>query len=76
MLGVNDKRLLNLLDLIRADDGTVAATMEQFSIHVDLKTRKVVPFGPATPKRLAALADVHARFPLPPGHQRRHHCGA
>lgn len=74
LLEADDKRLLSLLELRRADDGTVAATMEQLSIHVDLKTRKVVPFDRSTAARLGALADIQSGFPLPSGHQRRLHC--
>lgn len=76
LLDADDKRLLSLLELIRADDGTVAATMEQLSIHVDLGTRKVVPFDPATARRLGALAEVQSGLPLPSGHKRRLHCRA
>lgn len=76
LLDADDKRLLTLLELRRADDGTVAATMEQRSIHVDLGTRKVVPFDPATTRRLGALAAAQSGLPLPPGHQRQLHCRA
>ncbi|MCW2241748.1 thioesterase family protein [Azospirillum canadense] len=76
LLDSDDKRLLSLLELRRTDDGTVAATMEQLSIQVDLGTRKVVPFDAATAERLRSLADVQSVFPLPPGHQRRLHCRA
>ncbi|MBP2314326.1 thioesterase family protein [Azospirillum soli] len=71
LLDADDKRMLSLLELRRADDGTVAATMEQLSIHVDLDTRKVVPFDPALAARLRGLADIQSGFPLPPGHQRK-----
>ena len=74
LLDVDDKRLLTLLEIRRADDGTVAATMEQRSIHVDLQTRKVTPFAPAMAERLRALADVQSGYPLPPRHQRRLSC--
>ncbi len=71
LLDADDKRLLSLLEIRRADDGTVAATMEQLSIHVDLSTRKVTPFAPALAERLRALAAVQSGLPLPPGHRRR-----
>ncbi len=70
LLDADDKRMLSLLELRRADDGTVAATMEQLSIHVSLDTRKVTPFDPAVAARLRGLADVQSGLPLPPGHRR------
>lgn len=73
LLDADDKRLLSLLEIRRADDGTVAATMEQLSIHVDLRTRKVTPFPPALAERLRALAAVQSAHPLPPRHPRRLH---
>lgn len=76
LLEADDKRLLSLMELRRADDGTVAATMEQLSIHVDLTTRKVLPFAAPVARQLRDLAAVHAHLPLPPGHQRRLHCRA
>ncbi|MCG5239901.1 thioesterase family protein [Azospirillum doebereinerae] len=76
VLEADDKRLLSLMELRRADDGTLAATMEQLSIHVDLTTRRVVPFAEPAVLRLRALAEAHAQTPLPPGHKRRLECRA
>ncbi|NUB30407.1 thioesterase family protein, partial [Azospirillum brasilense] len=63
LLDADDKRLLSLLEIRRTDDGTVAATMEQLSIHVDLGTRKVTPFPPPLAERLRALAAVQSALP-------------
>lgn len=76
LLEADGKRLLSLMELRRADDGSLAATMEQLSIHVDLATRRVVPFTGPIAQRLGALAAAHAAHPQPPGHRRRLHCRA
>lgn len=74
LLEADAKRILILMELRRANDGALAATMEQLSIHADLTTRRVVPFTEPMAERLRALAAVHAALPLPDGHRRRLHC--
>ncbi|MBP2227838.1 acyl-CoA thioester hydrolase [Azospirillum agricola] len=74
LLEADDKRLVSLMELRRGDDGTLAATMEQLSIHADLTTRRVVPFAPPAARRLRTLAEHHAGLPLPDGFRRRLRC--
>ncbi|MBK1840709.1 thioesterase family protein [Azospirillum sp. YIM B02556] len=71
LLKADSKRLVTLMELSRGDDGTLAATMEQLSVHADLTTRRVVPFAPPVAERLHALATVHGALPLPAGHHSR-----
>ncbi|CAO3432106.1 thioesterase family protein [Azospirillum endophyticum] len=74
LLEADDKRLVSLMELRRDDDGTLAATMEQLSVHADLTTRRVVPFASPVAERLSALAAVHGALPLPAAHRRRLSC--
>lgn len=74
LLEADAKRLVSLMELRRGDDGTLAATMEQLSVHADLTTRRVVPFDPPVAERLRDLAAVHGALPLPAGHRRRLTC--
>lgn len=68
VLAADEKRLLCLMELYQTRDGYLAATMEQFSIHVDLGTRRVAPFPPALAEHLQATARAHAKHDMPPGH--------
>ena len=60
-------RKLHLFHSIDRADGTPAATVETLLLHVDLSTRRSCPPAPAVAERIAALAEAHARLPLPEG---------
>ncbi|NYT64052.1 thioesterase family protein [Alcaligenaceae bacterium] len=68
ILAADDKRLLCLMELHQTRDGYLAATMEQLSIHVDLKTRRVRTFAEAQAAQLQDYVRAHAAHPLPPKH--------
>lgn len=71
VLAADQKRLLCLMELFQTRDGYLAATMEQLSIHVDLNTRRVVPFAEALAAQLQATASAHAAHPMPTKHTSR-----
>lgn len=70
LLEADDKRVLCLMELWQTRDGYLAATMEQLSLHVDLRTRRSKPFDPALAERLARTVGEHAQTPLPAGYRR------
>ena len=65
ILGADAKRLHLAHEMLRADDGTMAAMQEVMFVHVDLAIRRVVTFGPALRARLHAEATNHAALPRP-----------
>ncbi|OZI77747.1 thioesterase family protein [Bordetella genomosp. 12] len=70
LLQTDDKRLLCLMELWQTRENYLAATMEQLSLHVDLRLRRARPFAPDLAARLAAITDAHGRVPLPVGYRR------
>lgn len=71
IMAADQKRLLCLMELFQTRDGYLAATMEQLSIHVNLDTRRVVPFPAELAQQLQETARVHASHPLPKGFVQR-----
>jgi len=67
ILGTDAKRLHCFHTLRRKATGGVAATMEMLSLHVDLGTRRAVPFAPDDRARIAGFAASHANLPTPDG---------
>jgi acyl-CoA thioester hydrolase len=66
LLAVDSKRLLTLFELYRMRDERLVATMEQLSLHVNLETRKVVPFSRALHTNLIAIVEANSKHALPP----------
>ena len=58
LLGAGKKLKLQH-EMLRASDGTVLATCDQFLIHVSLQTRSSCDPGPELAARIAALAEAH-----------------
>jgi acyl-CoA thioester hydrolase len=67
ILGADAKRLHYFHTLRHKTTGMVAATMEMMSLHVDLGTRRAVPFAPDDRARIDAFAAAHAGLPAPDG---------
>jgi acyl-CoA thioester hydrolase len=65
ILGVDSKRLHLSHEMFMAASGQRAATQELMYLHVDLATRRVVPFPDGVRERVAAAALAHARLPCP-----------
>lgn len=64
LLGADDKRLHVAHEMCRPD-GAVVAQQEIMLLHVDLSTRRVVPFLPDCAASIAAAARAHAGRPRP-----------
>lgn len=67
ILDHDDKRIHAFQELRHAGDGTVAATCETLTLHIDMTGPKVCPFPPDVQARLDALAASHAGLALPGG---------
>jgi acyl-CoA thioester hydrolase len=65
LLNFDDKRLHYYLEMRHAADGWLAATSENLSLHVDLASRKVVPFPDDILANLAVMKASHGRMRLP-----------
>lgn len=76
LLEVDRVRVLVLLDLLDAERLTVAATLEELFVHVNLDTRRAAAIPDALRSRLDAAARRHAMFPIPAGHRRLLACKA
>jgi acyl-CoA thioester hydrolase len=71
LLDVDAKRIHFFAELHHATEGWVSATSEQLALHVDMKTRRVVPWPDNVLERLAAMKAAHAGLPVPDGVGRR-----
>lgn len=60
-----DAKRLHYVQTMRHTDGWVAAVGENLLLHVDLATRRVVPFSAPVAERIAAKVAEHAALPLP-----------
>jgi acyl-CoA thioester hydrolase len=59
------KRLHVYMELCHATEGWVSAVCELISLHVDLATKKVVPFPADIAGNLAAMRSSHGLLPRP-----------
>ncbi len=67
LVDYDEKRLHLYLTLHHAIEGWVSATCEQMAVHVDLRTRRVVPFPDDILELVATMRAVHAALPPPDG---------
>lgn len=65
ILGADGKRIHLAHELFHAGTDTVSAQQELMLLHVDLGTRKVVPFPPDAMDRVNNAARDHAALPRP-----------
>ncbi len=63
LLDYDEKRLHLFQSLHHARDGWVSATSEQITLHVDLGSRRVVPFPDDVLERIATMRAAHAGLP-------------
>lgn len=61
---------LHLFHFLRKANGTLAATVETFLLHVDLKTRGSSLPGAQVAEKLGQYADKHVRMDMPEGAKR------
>ncbi len=71
LLDFDRKRLHTFEQLFHAEDGWVAATSENMSLHVDMAARKSASFPAGVTRRLAEMKASHARLPRPEAAGRR-----
>jgi len=65
LVAFDDKRLHYYLEMRHANEGWLAATSENLSLHVDMMTRKVAPFPADILASLALMKAAHSMMPLP-----------
>jgi acyl-CoA thioester hydrolase len=65
LVGYDPKRLHLVQELCHAQEGWVSATCELISLHVDLATRKAVPFPDDILANLSAMRTTHGFLPTP-----------
>lgn len=65
LIAFDDKRLHYYLEMRHANEGWLAATSENLSLHVDMVHRKVAPFPPDILANLALMKAAHSMMPLP-----------
>ena len=71
LLDFDRKRLHTFEQLFHAEQGWVAATSENMSLHVDMKASKAAEFPPEVTRRLAQMKASHGRLPRPEAVGRR-----
>jgi len=71
LLDFDTKRLHTFEQLFHAEQGWVAATSENMSLHVDMEARKTAAFPDAVTRRLGQMKASHARLPRPEAAGRR-----
>ena len=59
------KRLHYFHEMVHAADGWLAATNELLAMHVDMASRKSMPFPDRVAARLAAVQSAHAALSPP-----------
>jgi acyl-CoA thioester hydrolase len=67
ILNVDAKRFHYFHALRNRATGTLCATMEMLSLHVDLGSRRATAFAQDDHVRIDAFAKAHAHLPLPEG---------
>lgn len=65
LVAFDDKRLHYYLEMRHANEGWLAATSENMSLHVDMLNRKVTPFPADILANLALMKAAHSMMPLP-----------
>ncbi len=65
LLDYDAKRVHSFQEMWRAD-GTLSATSEQMSLHVDMAAKRVSPFPDSVMARLKAMRRAHAVLPNKP----------
>lgn len=65
LLDCDAKRLHYFEHMYHAEEGYLAATSEQLSIHVDLSVRRAAAFPEALQQRFATILAEHRQLPQP-----------
>jgi acyl-CoA thioester hydrolase len=67
LLDFDEKRIHYFETLKHAEEGWVSAKSENMTLHVDMTTKKVVPFPDDVLRALAAMKEAHAKLSVPAG---------
>ena len=67
LIEFDDKRIHTYLELRHARELWLAAAAESLNLHVDMTTRRVVPFPPDVIASLAIMKAAHRGLPTPEG---------
>ncbi len=65
LMGYSDKKVHTFLRLLRERDGSLAATNEVLSLHIDMKTRRPAPMHDSIVRRLGEISEQHAAYDVP-----------
>src|SRR5262249_46980645 len=65
LLDYDSKRMHYFEQLFHAEEGWVSATSENMSLHVDMNTKKVVPFAAEVTRQLIQMKASHGQLPRP-----------
>ncbi len=65
LVAFDEKRLHYYLEMRHANEGWLAATSENLSLHVDMTHRKVTPFPADILANIALMKAAHSMMPLP-----------
>ena len=71
LLDYDTKRVHYFQQLFHATDGWVSASSENMTLHVNMTTKKVVPFPDKIMRTLSRMKAAHARLPRPEAAGRR-----
>ena len=71
LLDYDAKRIHYFEQLLHAEEGWLSATSENMTLHVDMTTKKVVPFPDNILRTLERMKAAHAALPRPDGAGRR-----
>ena len=66
LLDFDSKRLHFFQEMYHKEEGYLAATSEQLSLHVDMQTRRTAAFPDAVLASLENVMGRHAELPTPP----------
>jgi len=66
LLDFDAKRIHLFLEMYHAEEGYLAATMEQIGIHVSMESRRSAAMPDWVMAELAALREAHAALPVKP----------
>ncbi|MGL4975935.1 MAG: thioesterase family protein [Bosea sp. (in: a-proteobacteria)] len=67
LVDLDEKRIHFFMEMRHATEGWLAATSENLSLHVDMASRKVVPFPQDIRDNLAVMQAAHGRMKRPEG---------
>jgi acyl-CoA thioester hydrolase len=71
LLGVDAKRMHYFHEMFHAEGGHRVAAQELLALHIDLRVRRVAPFGAELLGRLQAVVRARVGEPMPEGVGRR-----